>query len=66
MGQQFDYQALCASDPACLEDAKHKAEVFKQVAGSFNPIAGGAAGAGALVFFLWLGGKRKGKKDEQG
>lgn len=63
MGQQLDYQALCAADPACLQDAKNKAEVFKQVAGTFNPIAGGAAGAATLALFLWLGGKKK--KEQQ-
>ena len=62
--KQFDYQAACVADPQCLSDAKNKASVISTVAGVVNPIAGAAAGAGALAFFLWLGGKKKEKKDE--
>lgn len=58
-------QADCASDPACLAETKKYAEIGKQVAGSFNPVAGAAAGS--ILTFIGLGifGLRKKKVQPQ-
>lgn len=59
-----DAQKVCASDPACLADAKAYAKIGEVVAGGFGPVAG--AGAGATIVFLALGvlGLRKKKREE--
>lgn len=48
-----DAQAVCASDPKCLEQTKSYAKIGETVASGFGPIAG--AGAGAVIAYLALG-----------
>lgn len=49
----------CSKDPVCYDLAKSRAGVVKDIAGTFNPVVGGAAGAFVLALGLWWGGKRK-------
>lgn len=55
-------QADCASDPACMTETKKYAEIGKQVASSFNPVAGAGAGAVITYFALGILGLKKKKK----
>lgn len=61
-GKQVDYARACASDPACLADAKDKAHFVNVLTAEAFPPAAGAAGALTLALALWWGGKKKEKK----
>lgn len=55
-------QADCASDPACLEQAKKYASVGSAVASPWGPVAGGAAAS--CIMFVALGILGMKKKDK--
>lgn len=52
-------QANCASDPACLEEAKRYAQVGQAVAQPWGPIAVGASGSCILFVALGILGMKK-------
>lgn len=60
--KQVDYATACNADPTCLADAKSKASLVQTVATVAYPPIGGVAGGVALIFLLWLGGKKKEEK----
>lgn len=51
----------CKKDPVCYQMAKDRSELVRDVVGTFNPIAGSAAGALILTLGLWIGGRKKQK-----
>lgn len=55
-------QADCASDPACLEQAKKYASVGTAVASPWGPVAGGAAASCIMFVALGILGMKKGNK----
>ena len=55
-------QADCASDPACLDEAKRYAQVGQAVAQPWGPIAVGASGSCILFVALGILGLKKGDK----
>lgn len=55
-------QADCASDPACLEQARKYASIGQAVASPWGPIAVGASGSCILFVALGILGLRKEKK----
>lgn len=64
VGKWTDAQKLCASDPACLADAKGYAKIGEAVASGFGPVAAGGTGAGIMFIALGILGLRK-KKEPQ-
>lgn len=56
-------QANCASDPACLEEARKYAKVGEAVATPWGPIAVGASGSCILFVALGILGMKKDKKN---
>lgn len=64
--KQAELDAInCMKDPVCYEMAKDRSELYKGIAGTVNPIAGGGVGATILAIGLWLGGRKKRKENEQ-
>ena len=61
MGAWTKAQADCASDPACLEEAKRYASVGQAVAAPWGPIAVGASGSCILFVALGILGMKKKK-----
>ncbi len=57
--KQIDYQKLCMSDVACLEQAKKDAELGRTIAGAAYPIAAMPVGAAILGLSLWFRGRKK-------
>lgn len=55
-------QADCATDPACLEQARKYAKVGEAVATPWGPIAVGASGSCILFVALGILGLKKGSK----
>lgn len=55
-------QADCASDPACLEQAKKYANVGQAVASPWGSVAGGAAASCIMFVALGILGMRKKNK----
>lgn len=63
VGRWTQAQAECASDPACLEQARKYAKVGEAVASPWGPIAVGASGSCILFVALGILGMRKDKKN---
>lgn len=55
-------QADCASDPACLAEAKKYSTVGQAVASPWGPVAGGAAASCIMFVALGILGMKKGAK----